>query len=97
MTPNDTLHVTVEFHDGLEDGDVGSPYYVASCQEIVAVTDGRTWGELMRNIHEMISVSLDGEDTVDVYNLVPNLTYPRFNGQSECQGQASCSNSAGLR
>ncbi|MFW5692545.1 MAG: type II toxin-antitoxin system HicB family antitoxin [Chloroflexota bacterium] len=70
--PNDTLHVIVEFHDGQEEGDVGYPYYVASCQEIVAVTDGRTWGELMRNIHEMIAASLEGEDTVEVYNLVPN-------------------------
>ena len=70
--PNDTLHVTVEFYDGQEEGDVGHPYYVASCQEIVAVTDGRTWRQLMQNIHEMIAASLEGEDTVEVYNLVPN-------------------------
>ena len=70
--PNDTLHVIVEYYDGQEEGDVGHPYYVASCQEIVAVTDGRTWGELMRNIHEMIDVSLEGEDTIELYNLVPN-------------------------
>ena len=58
----------------IEEGadDVGHPYYVASCEEIVAVTDGRTWNELMRNIHEMISASLEGEDTVVVYQLVPN-------------------------
>ncbi|TVR20067.1 MAG: type II toxin-antitoxin system HicB family antitoxin [Anaerolineaceae bacterium] len=62
----------VEYYDGQDDGDDGLPYYVASCQEIVAVTDGRTWGELMRNIHEMIDASLEGEDTVALYNLVPN-------------------------
>ncbi len=70
--PQDTIHVRVEYFSGLDEGDVGYPYYVASCDEIVAVTEGRTWGELMRNIHEMIKVSLEGEDTVAVYNLVPN-------------------------
>jgi len=70
----DTLHVRVEYFTGFEEGDndVGHPYYVASCEEIVAVTDGRTWSELMRNIHEMIAATLDEEDTVAVYNLVPN-------------------------
>ena len=48
------------------------PYYVAACEEIVAVTDGRTWHELMQNIQSMIAASLEGEDTVAVYNLVPN-------------------------
>jgi len=71
-TPNDTLHVNVEYFDGMEEGDVGYPYYVASCDEIMAVTDGRTWGELMHNIHEMIAASLEDEDTVAVYNLLPN-------------------------
>ena len=73
-TVRDTLHVKVEYFTGFEDGDddVGHPYYVASCEEIVAVTDGQTWGELMHNIHEMVAASLEGEDTVAVYNLVPN-------------------------
>jgi hypothetical protein len=68
----DTVHVRVEYFSGDEEGDVGYPYYVASCEEIVAVTDGRTWGELMKNIHKMLSASLDEEDTIAVYNLVPN-------------------------
>lgn len=72
MTVNDTLHVLVEYYDGQDEGDDGQPYYVASCREIVAVTDGRTWGELMRNIHDMITASLQGEDTVELYNLVPS-------------------------
>jgi predicted RNase H-like HicB family nuclease len=72
--PSDTLHVKVEYFTGFEEGqdDVGHPYYVASCEEIVAVTDGRTWNELMRNIQEMIAASLEGEDTIAVYNLKPN-------------------------
>lgn len=70
--PYDTLHVMVEYHDGQAEDDTGHPYYVAACQEIVAVTDGRNWGELMRNIREMIAASLEGEDTIAVYNLLPN-------------------------
>ena len=70
----DTLHVRVEYFTGFEEGqdDVGYPYNVASCEEIVAATDGRTWRELMRNIHEMITALLQGDDTVAVYNLTPN-------------------------
>jgi hypothetical protein len=70
----DTIHVRVEYFTGFEEGhdDVGHPYYVASCEELVAVTEGRTWNELMRSIREMIDASLEGEDTVAVYNLVPD-------------------------
>ena len=72
--PSDTLHVNVEYFTGFEEGDedVGHPYYVASCEEIVAVTDGETWSELIHNIHQMIAASLEGEDTIAVYNLIPN-------------------------
>ncbi len=70
----DTLHVRVEYFTGAEDGegDIGHPYYVASCEEIVAVTDGETWGELLRNIHDMVAASLEGEDTEALYQLTPN-------------------------
>lgn len=68
---HDTIHVTVEYFSGRDEGDIGSPYYVASCEEIVAVTDGRTWRELMHNIHEMIAASLEGEDTIGLYDLTP--------------------------
>lgn len=72
----DTLHVRIEYFTGMENGDgdedVGHPYYVASCEEIVAVTDGSTWHELMQNIQEMVQAALEGEDTAAVYNLVPN-------------------------
>lgn len=70
----DTIHVMVEYFTGQEEGadDLGHPYYVASCQEIVAVTQGDTWSELIQNIHEMIRVHLEGEDTVSLYDLLPN-------------------------
>ena len=69
---NDTIHVTVEYFDGQAEGDVGYPYYVASCEEIAAVTDGKTWSELMKNVQEMIQAHLEGEDTIALYNLTPN-------------------------
>lgn len=69
---SDTLHIRVEYFTGLEEDDTGYPYYVASCDEFVGVTEGQTWGELMRNIHEMVAAALEGEDTLAVYNLVPN-------------------------
>lgn len=68
----DTIHVTVEYFDGQEENDVGYPYYVASCEEIVAVTDGRTWNELLKNIGDMIAAHLENEDTVEEYGLTSN-------------------------
>lgn len=55
----DTIHVTVEYFDGQDEGDVGYPYYVASCDEIAAVTDAPTLDELMVNIQEAISLHLE--------------------------------------
>lgn len=72
--PRDALHITVEYWTGSEDGidDVGYPYYTASCEEIVGVTYGRTWNDLMRNIREMVDAALDEPDTVATYALVSN-------------------------
>ncbi len=68
----DAIHVNVEYFDGQEEGDIGLPYYVASCIEITATTDGSTWRELVKNVNEMIAAHLEGENTVALYNLVPN-------------------------
>jgi hypothetical protein len=68
----DTIHVNVEYFTSDEDGDVGYPYYVASCEEIVAITDGRTLDELFKSIGEMIAVHLQDVDTVAEFNLVAN-------------------------
>jgi len=70
--PSDTLHVRVEYYDGQADGDVGYPYYVASCDQIGGVTDGRTFDELLKNLREVIELAFEDEDTVAVYNVVPN-------------------------
>jgi predicted RNase H-like HicB family nuclease len=60
--PSETLQVIVEYHDGQDDGDVGYPYYVASCSQIGAVTDGRTLHELFKNLREVIELALEDED-----------------------------------
>jgi hypothetical protein len=77
----DTIHVHVEYFDGQEENDTGYPYYVASCDEQVAVTDGRNWHELLQNIQSMIAASLEDEDAVTMYNLTlhPQVVITREN------------------
>lgn len=70
--PSDKLEVIIEYHDGQEDGDMGFPYYVASCPAIGGVTDGRTLAELLENLREMIALALADDDTVSVYNVIPH-------------------------
>ena len=76
LEPSDTLHITVEYFDGQEEGDVGYPYYVASCDAVGLTTDGRTLDELFSNLREVLELALDEDDTIAVYNVVPN---PRIN------------------
>ncbi|MBV6436815.1 MAG: hypothetical protein AELANPGJ_02087 [Anaerolineae bacterium] len=61
-----------------------------------------TWDDVRHhNLHPVSVSAQKRNDDADIWNAYQpsfsQLTYPRFNGQSECQGQASCSNSAGLR
>lgn len=69
---NDTIHVKVEYFDGQEEGDVGHPYFVASCQEITATTDAETMDELLKNVREMIDLYLEDVDTLAELSLTPN-------------------------
>ncbi len=46
-------------------------YYVASCREIAAVTQGRTFEELTANLQEVVELHLEGEDPGD-FGLLPN-------------------------
>lgn len=65
----DTVHVHVAYNT--EDSDYG-PMYIATCEEISVVTDGKTLDELSRNVREAISLHLEDVDTVRVFNLVPH-------------------------
>jgi predicted RNase H-like HicB family nuclease len=79
----DTIHVNVEHFDGQENGDVGYPYYVASCDEIAAVADAPTLDALMANIQEVIALYLEGADAHSA--VVPN---PRIVVMIELPGHA---------
>lgn len=68
----DTLHIQIEHFTGQEEGDVGHPYYVASCDPIGLVTDGDDFEELLANLQEALEVCLDDTDTVAEFNVIPN-------------------------
>ena len=46
-------------------------YYVASCREIFAVTQGASFEEMVANLQEVVQLFLEGENPAD-YGLVPN-------------------------
>lgn len=64
-----TLHVHVSYNT--EDEEYGG-MYIASCEEISLVTEGKTLDTLLVNLKEAISLHLDGLDTVAEFNLTPN-------------------------
>ena len=57
-----TIHAIVRKYDG---------YFVASCLEVSAVTDGRTLDELACNLQEAVGLYLEGENPADL-GLVAN-------------------------
>jgi predicted RNase H-like HicB family nuclease len=57
--PSDTLHILVEYFDGQAEGDVGYPYYVASCDAVGLTTDGYTLEELCDNLCEALKLALE--------------------------------------
>ena len=57
-----TIHAVITEYDG---------YFVASCHEVSAVTDGRTLDETVCNLKEAIALFLDGEDPAE-FGLIPN-------------------------
>ena len=56
------IHAVVRKYEG---------YYVATCLEVSAVTDGRTLDETVFNLQEAICLLLDGEDPAE-FGLTPN-------------------------
>ncbi|MBL8164009.1 MAG: type II toxin-antitoxin system HicB family antitoxin [Anaerolineae bacterium] len=65
----------MEYFDGQEEGDLGHPYYVASCAEITASTDGSSLDEVVQNIREVIKLYLEVNDPEKDLNLV---AHPRI-------------------
>jgi predicted RNase H-like HicB family nuclease len=67
----DTIHVNIEYFDGQDEGDDGTPYYVASCVEITASTDGETLDDVLKNVREMVELYLEDTDTIAEFNIIP--------------------------
>ena len=56
------IHAVIRRYEG---------YYVATCLEVSAVTDGHTLDETAFNLQEAVCLLLDGEDPAE-FGLVPN-------------------------
>lgn len=65
----DTVYVRIEHFDGQEEGDVGHPYYVASCDDLHFVTDGDTFEALLENVRECLELTLYDGDSVQEYGV----------------------------
>jgi predicted RNase H-like HicB family nuclease len=50
----EVIHVNVEYLDGHEEGDVGYPHFMASCEELNTATDAESFEELFANIQQML-------------------------------------------
>ena len=70
MTPvRDTVTVNVEYNT--EDEEYG-PVYVASCDELMFTTDGKTFEELLDNVRECLALCLRDTDSVTAFNVTPD-------------------------
>jgi predicted RNase H-like HicB family nuclease len=70
--PRTVVHINVEHFTGMDEGDDGTPYYVASCDELHFVTDGETFEALMANIRECLILCLQDTDSLIEYNVDPH-------------------------
>jgi predicted RNase H-like HicB family nuclease len=64
-----SVQVKIAHFSGQEEGDVGHPYYVASCDDLMFTTDGETFEELLRNIGECLVLCLHDTDSVAEYGV----------------------------
>jgi predicted RNase H-like HicB family nuclease len=62
----DTVTVNVEY--STEDKEYG-PVYVASCDDLMFTTDGKTFEELLENIRECLALSLRDTDSVAAFHI----------------------------
>ncbi len=66
----DTVFVTIEYHDGHEDD--GTPYFVASCDDLMFTTEAETFEQLLENIGECLDITLKVDDPITAFGVVPN-------------------------
>jgi len=65
----DNVEVKIEYFTGQDEGDDGTPYYVASCDALMFTTDGETFEELLQNIGECLTLCLKETDSVAEYQV----------------------------
>ncbi len=58
------IHVDTEHLDGLGDGDLGHPYYVAHSSELRFTTQSDTFEAFLSNIQECIQLCMEDGDSV---------------------------------
>lgn len=68
----DTIYINVEYVDGQDEGDDGTSYFVASCDDLMFTTDGETFEELLTNIQECLTLTLVDGDSIAEYGVEPN-------------------------
>lgn len=68
----DTVYVTIEYYTGQDEGDDGTPYYVAHSDDLMFTTQGDTFEELLANIRECLILSLKDTDSVATFHVAPD-------------------------
>ncbi len=63
--------VTVRVNYDTEDTENG-PMYVASCDDLMFTTDGRTFEELLHNVRECLTLNLRDTDSVAEFHVAPD-------------------------
>jgi len=67
--PRDTVSINVEYNT--EDEEYG-PVYVASCDDLMFTTDGRSFEELLQNIRECLILNLKDTDSIAEFGVAPD-------------------------
>lgn len=65
----DTVTINVEYN--IEDEEYG-PVYVASCDDLMFTTDGKTFEELLNNLRECLTLCLRDTDSAAVFKVIPD-------------------------
>jgi predicted RNase H-like HicB family nuclease len=68
----DTITIHVEYFTGHDEGDEGTPYYVASCDDLMFTTDGETFEEMLSNVRECLLLTLQDTDSAAEYQVSPS-------------------------
>lgn len=68
----DIVQVNIEYFTGQDEGDDGTPYFVASSDDLMFTTEGDTFEELLQNVRECLLLCLQDTDSVAEYGVAPD-------------------------